>query len=194
MRTYQPHLSSMGRISANLVAAACFLASVLFGYYGVIVVAIAFIIEKNSRLVRFYAAQGVFLGTVFWLLFRGIKWTWFILLVLCIKGTISAYRWQEWELPFFGKIAQNIVEGSGRVHYNGDGQAPDFCRHTSMEEEIYYPSQANIPPELPQAPPPHSPTATNAYPQNGHGAKPTNYNDPNLQLPECMRDEPPEML
>lgn len=68
MKTYEPHVSSIGRFSANIVAAACYAAICLVGPLGYAIVFAVFISEKNSGLVKFHAMQALVLGVVQWII------------------------------------------------------------------------------------------------------------------------------
>ncbi len=208
MKTYKPHLSSLGKVSANLVAMACYLSVFLFDILGVVVAVALFIVEKNSRLVRFSAAQAAITGTIFCLLPNRLSYLMIVMLLLFAKCLFSAYHWQEWEIPILGKLAQNIVERSGAVYYNGEGEVPDFCKPvatvpqqdnaTSWQSIPFEGGPESAPPIPPPVAPP-APTVVTAqaaeYPPAATTKKSTNapvYKDPNLQLPKCMRDDPPK--
>ena len=64
MKQLQPHRSSVGDVSANLIAVLCYLLMLVFWTFGLVPVLIIFLVEKKSYLVRFHTVQAMLL----WLL------------------------------------------------------------------------------------------------------------------------------
>lgn len=64
MKTYLPHSSSLGGVSANLVAMGCFLAVLVFRNVGLLAVLILFFAERSSGFVKYHAVQALSLWIV----------------------------------------------------------------------------------------------------------------------------------
>lgn len=61
-KSYKPHCSSLGGVSANLMAVLALVAAYFLGWGGLVLAVLLLVLEKNSRLTRYYAAMGI----IFW--------------------------------------------------------------------------------------------------------------------------------
>ncbi len=81
MRAAQPHKSSFGDASANIVAILCCLCVILSWTMGFVFVLAFYFAEKQSRLVKFYALQAALLWVVGYALGGGITFEAFTALI-----------------------------------------------------------------------------------------------------------------
>ena len=122
-------------MDANLASMLCYLTMICCGL-GIILSLVFFIIEKESRLLRFHSMQGLLFGAVwivigvaFWImnLFAGhllgdlIGFLAFwgllvvrlmvgiVLLIFIIVAAIKSYQGQYYKMPIIGNIAWGIV-------------------------------------------------------------------------------------
>ncbi len=136
MKQYEPHSSSLGNASANLIAALCCALSLMFSLPGIAVSLVLGYLEKKSGLVKYYAAAAAVLGAARFVVTRIFDGAWAIsapvniaALVLLVLMGLSAYRWKEMEIPLVSKWARGLKKALfGKAKYEGDGPVPDDCR------------------------------------------------------------------
>ena len=134
-----PGDSPVGKTSvgmdANVASMLCYLTMICCGL-GIIISLVFFIIEKESRLLRFHSLQGLLFGAVwlavglaFWIMnlmvnvalgdLAGLLAYWgllivrllvgILLLVFIIMAAVKAYQGQYYKMPIIGNIAWGIV-------------------------------------------------------------------------------------
>lgn len=59
MKTYLPHKSSLGNISANIIAMIIYLAFIPFSYFAFAMALVIYFVEQNSGLIKFHAVQAM---------------------------------------------------------------------------------------------------------------------------------------
>ncbi len=160
-KVYQPHTTSTGNISANILALCCCALTLLFGVVGFAVSLVLFFIERNSGLVKYYAM----FSSVLWVaktvlnaifsMFQGrfsigafgvfsFHWGGSILfsllrllvalavIAILVLGAIQAYQWKVWELPLLSNIVFAICNATEPAVYTGDGPVPPGCEPGSV--------------------------------------------------------------
>lgn len=122
-------------MDANVASMLCYLTMICCGL-GIIISLVFFIIEKESRLLRFHSLQGLLFGAVwlavglaFWIMnlmvnvalgdLAGLLAYWgllivrllvgILLLVFIIMAAVKAYQGQYYKMPIIGNIAWGIV-------------------------------------------------------------------------------------
>jgi len=116
-------------LQENVAAALCYL-TMFFCGLGIIVSLVFFLVEKNSRFVRFHSMQGLLFGIV-WILaaiaykvlyggvsngifaigsFAVLLLVFLILALFVIVATVKAYQGQYYKLPVLGGLAWNVID------------------------------------------------------------------------------------
>lgn len=108
MKTYKPHVSSVGDIAANMMALMCYVLLLFFWSTGVVWLTIIFVAEKKSGLVRFHAMQALLLWVCRGLLGGGLPFEG--LAALITQNEFYLRNPQGWEAPP-EVIAYRIVIG-----------------------------------------------------------------------------------
>ncbi|MEL7570443.1 MAG: DUF4870 domain-containing protein [Eubacteriaceae bacterium] len=127
-KIYEPHKSSIGNLDANVVALIAYIGSLILGYIPIIkyvaflVPIIIFIIEKESKFVKFHAMQSILLCAVSWIIsiilvifrYSSVIWILFIiigltLLVFYIIGAVKSYKYELYKMPLIGNWAEKIA-------------------------------------------------------------------------------------
>ena len=140
-KIYEPHKSSIGNLDANLMALIAYLGGAVLGfipgvkYVAFLVPIIIFIIEKESKFVKFHAMQSILLsavgvvisiilGIIIGIVFATGSYgalavlsilsiiTWLIVIVLFVFFIIAAvksYKYEIYKLPLIGNWAEKIA-------------------------------------------------------------------------------------
>src|SRR6266568_5705535 len=116
-------------LQENVAAALCYL-TMFFCGLGIVVSLVLFLVERNSRFVRFHSMQGLLFGAV-WIVaaiaykvlyggvgdgilgigaFAVLLLIILILVLFVIVATVRAYQGQYYKLPVLGGLAWNVID------------------------------------------------------------------------------------
>lgn len=145
---YAPHSSSLGNTDANIVALLSYLSVIVLGWIPVLRLVpwvaplVIWLLEKNSRFVRFHAMQAIILNAAAFVLnlflgilpalaigslfaggFRtslvlgGMFSLLYILLglliiVFAVFCMVKAYRYEEFHIPLVGRLAEKLMNST----------------------------------------------------------------------------------
>ncbi len=137
-KIFEPHKSSIGNLDANVVALIAYLGSTILGlipgvkYVAFLVPIIIFVIEKDSKFVKFHAMQAILLSVTAFVLaivigilagillvagsfvgysiFLALIWIVAIaILVISIIAAVKSYKYEIYKLPLIGNWAEKIA-------------------------------------------------------------------------------------
>lgn len=143
LKTYEPHKSSIGGMDANVMALLTYIIAIILNFisgaqwFAWIVPLIILIMEKNSMLVKFHAAQAFVLGVIgaiIYIILTIITWSVFasaglwafglgggylavvaisvvisiLIAIFEILAMINAYKYKEYSIPFIGGLAEKF--------------------------------------------------------------------------------------
>ncbi len=123
---YSEHKSTLGNIDANVMALIVYIAPLVLcrlhfiGSIAWICPLVIFLIEKDSKLVRFHSLQSLALYVITSILFSVAGIIPFFGVILClgislasliitILMIIKAYNYEQFELPYIGKFISNLI-------------------------------------------------------------------------------------
>ncbi len=145
VKAYEPHKSSIGGMDANIVALLTYILAIIFNFigglhwFGWAIPLVFFLMEKNSQLVKFHAAQSFVLaliGAIIYIILDAITWAtlssvggwayflgggWaataiiativgILIAIAEVIAMINAYQNKEWSIPFIGDLAEKFRE------------------------------------------------------------------------------------
>ena len=144
LKTYEPHKSSIGGMDANIAALLAYLIAIIMNFisgaqwFAWIVPLIFFLMEKDSMLVKFHAAQAFVLGVIgaiiyiilsiitfatftsvagwgfalsggYWAIVAISVVVSIIIAIFEILAMINAYKYKEYSIPWIGGLAEKFA-------------------------------------------------------------------------------------
>ena len=123
-QSYEPHQSSIANMNANIIALLTYILPgiltyvPLIGHCAWLIPLIIFLVEKNSRFVKFHSMQAfllIILSTVVGffthIILIGLiaKCIMLIISILTLIALFNAYNYKIFEIPIIGTIAKAII-------------------------------------------------------------------------------------